>query len=241
VNSISNPSNYNNISKLQDFITHRNKIKSEVFQKQVSLKKLKLDIEKKLSDIYLPIKDSGEKLELKETFRLNDHQVERLRDNIMELSRQLKTSEADYISSLNQLNELESEILILSAQDSDINTIQNDQTSINLQTPHTIKTPLHYTPTSTARTSHWKVEGGVTLLDVLSGRADIYRENKESAAGFSSRLHRRLAHLRYLEAQQQQALEEKATLVRAMRDQVIRVLCTSMYYVVCMYFIFTYF
>lgn len=80
-------------------------------------------------------------------------------------------------------------------------------------------TPIQ-TKTTSEKLSDWKVEGGVTLFDVLSGRSNVHRGAKERAGAFKSRLLKRLAHLRYLEAQLQEELEEKALLAKQALEQV---------------------
>lgn len=66
----------------------------------------------------------------------------------------------------------------------------------------------------------WKLEGTVTLFDVLSGRNKLLREDGERASVFKTRLLKRLAHMQYLEAQLQQELEDKARFVQLTQEQV---------------------
>lgn len=70
------------------------------------------------------------------------------------------------------------------------------------------------------KVSDWKVEGGVTLFDVLSGRGAIHRERGEKAVSFKARLLKRLAHIRYLESQLHRELEEKVEIVQQAQEQV---------------------
>ena len=81
-------------------------------------------------------------------------------------------------------------------------------------------TPMSKGINAVERMSDWKVEGGVTLFDVLSGRSNIYRATGERAGAFKSRLLKRLAHIRYLETQLQDELEDKAQFAKLAQQQV---------------------
>jgi len=119
---------------------------------------------------------------------------------------------------------------------SNASTVSQSPTRRSYETfPAFAATATVTTPISKERMSDWKVEGGVTLFDVLSGRSNIYRATGERANAFKSRLLKRLAHIRYLENQLQEELEEKAQLAKLALEQVTLICLLNCGYFYCYY------
>jgi len=119
---------------------------------------------------------------------------------------------------------------------SNASTVSQSPTRRSYETfPAFAATATVTTPINKERMSDWKVEGGVTLFDVLSGRSNIYRATGERANAFKARLLKRLAHIRYLENQLQEELEEKAQIAKLALEQVTLICLLNCGYFYCYY------
>jgi hypothetical protein len=98
-----------------------------------------------------------------------------LRESILQLSNQIETSEAEYRDLSNQYSQIESEITESLVNTPFLNLNNTVLLSDTTSEPPQSATPVH--DSSIGNKGFWKVEGGVTIVDVLSGKANIYRMN----------------------------------------------------------------